>query len=579
MPCNVSTMIAAIVEAYRTKVSECECDNSFLPSNLADLCGDGEGLLKEIIDGTDSLIADCELTESKAYPRPSLEDCGLDNTFLQALLDWISHLLCEPDGCLETISHSDLHTIDARLKPSISAFYPQQIWAGAVVGGSNYTVVWYEGATLFNKGKYVLTLETKNSFSIQLRRYTDNVLLFSRGSATISKPCYTIVITDSMRAAEKTFGNITSVKVETVLVVEDCDGNRVVTSIHDSRVDSACGDNALAFELFGPSKIGMATRFTITTTGETPNTYIRLAFTNWGGEYSLSPCPNECFPEKVINLAYSYVGGSTASLSWTDQGCCRGSHKIYWEKIDRCSDCSTTTTLTYRDETTSGSPYSMPALAVGLYCIRVDTVRGSNTAYGTPICVNITCVPVNDVVLDSSTPANGSTLGRISGLSSTSFSVSVTATYVSKMKLDIRAFGGGVSSTLTDVVFSGLNPAIQSTVNTSCTVTSAGQTIYKTYLFTITLYDECDNAYQQEDVVFSITGVSPAPQWYALTKCQFAQDPFGSTYCASLSSYPSYFSLRWVTNTGADVTERRGDLYCAIAPGSGAYCVQLQGLR
>jgi hypothetical protein len=112
MACDLSTKIAAILAAYADLCALC-CDpttacEGLLPENTADMCGDGDGLVTEIQAAVVALLADeaavdcAEMTEDEAYPNPGAPSGCLDAEYLDALLDWISHITCNDDcgyGC------------------------------------------------------------------------------------------------------------------------------------------------------------------------------------------------------------------------------------------------------------------------------------------------------------------------------------------------------------------------------------------------------------------------------------------------------------------------------------------------
>jgi len=127
MSCDAQTIFDELRAAYEAKAAECSCSDPGI--NWASLCGDGGGLLPELVAAVDAWLAAGCVQQGDA-PRPSMPEC-LTGEYLQGLIDWINDLYCEEEDTDRSC------TAYARLK-SVHAGYKQE----RIVIPDNFGIGW-----------------------------------------------------------------------------------------------------------------------------------------------------------------------------------------------------------------------------------------------------------------------------------------------------------------------------------------------------------------------------------------------------------------------------------------------------
>lgn len=104
-PCSVNTKVGQIITEYRALCARCCSPNvdclALLPANLLNLCGDGRGLLKEIWDAVNVLLANtpngCQPMQFSPYSdaEVSCEEPPIDPDDVECLTaEWLDQFIC-----------------------------------------------------------------------------------------------------------------------------------------------------------------------------------------------------------------------------------------------------------------------------------------------------------------------------------------------------------------------------------------------------------------------------------------------------------------------------------------------------
>jgi len=567
MTCQLDTLVSDIKAVYQVKYEQCcagvSATNGY-PASDTTLCGDGDGLIPEIIAATDALIANGCVYENPTFQKPDdPSECLHESEYLTDIRDWIANLTCDEPTCLE----------EFELTTSGGLFGIAGVVTNDLMPLGSGEVTWYEGEELFAAGDYTVSFNGLADASNIKPRYvqffdSNGTTIFSTfinvtSSAGTDYPCF-----------ETVFDGVDTFKVEAVIVLEDCSGNQRLLSIHDSTEDSNCSDPQRSFTLNAPSKIGIGVR--LYAEYNQNKLYGSLVFVDYGAEYELTPCPNPCSPRKVEELTYEYSGGVTAQLTWTDVDCCFDTHEVFISSVNSCGDCSDA--VLALNGTTVDPPYPLSALQPGTYCVRVDTIRGTQRATGDVQCVEIGCVSDEKPEFVSSDPEPGGEFVRTS--SESVVDLGVTWDFVAAIETYAKKIGESSYSLVRR----------WEDLDDTTRTTRFGGYYYESYgdysLYSVG-FDRCGNAIISETVSFRISASQTVKKWISTTSCQYANDPFGSTFCIDLADikarYTNASAWRWLKCTNSTTfigTIKSGSSFtgtaCATAPGTGANGVIFQ---